>query len=157
MFRLQTRPAHYALLTSAYLLLTLPNLGAHTLWDMDEGVNAEAAREMLESENWITPYYNYQLRTAKPALLYWLQGLSFLAFGATEGAARLPAVLCGLGTVWTTYVLGRRMFSPSTGLLSGVILASCVEFCLISHAATPDPPLLLFLTLGFYLYWAGSE
>jgi 4-amino-4-deoxy-L-arabinose transferase-like glycosyltransferase len=157
MFRLQTRSAHYALLTAAYLLLTLPNLGAHTLWDMDEGVNAEAAREMLESGNWITPYYNYQLRTAKPVLLYWLQALSFLAFGVNEWAARFPAVVCGLGTVWTTYELGRRMFSPATGLLSAVILASCIEFCLISHAATPDPPLLLFLTLAFYCYWAGSE
>ena len=145
------------LLTAAYLLLTLPNLGAHTLWDMDEGVNAEAAREMLESGNWITPYYDYQLRTAKPVLLYWLQALSFLAFGVNEWAARFPAIVCGLGTVWTTYELGRRMFSPSTGLLSAVILASCVEFCLISHAATPDPPLLLFLTLAFGFYWAGSE
>jgi 4-amino-4-deoxy-L-arabinose transferase-like glycosyltransferase len=157
MFRFQTRPAHYALLTTAYLLLTLPNLGAHTLWDMDEGVNAEAAREMLESGNWITPYYNYQLRTAKPALLYWLQGLSFLAFGVNEWAARFPAVACGLGSVSVTYELGRRMFSPSTGLLSGLILGSCVEFCLISHAATPDPPLVFFLTLAFYLYWVGSE
>jgi 4-amino-4-deoxy-L-arabinose transferase-like glycosyltransferase len=157
MFRFQTRPAHYALLTAAYLLMTLPNLGAHTLWDMDEGVNAEAAREMLESGNWITPYYNYQLRTAKPALLYWLQALSFLTFGVNEWAARLPAVVCGLGTAGVTYELGRRMFSPSTGLLSGMILASCVEFCLISHAATPDPPLVFFLTLAFYLYWIGSE
>ena len=45
MFRLQSRPTHYALLAAAHLLMTLPNLGAHTLWDMDEGVNAEAARE----------------------------------------------------------------------------------------------------------------
>jgi 4-amino-4-deoxy-L-arabinose transferase-like glycosyltransferase len=157
MFRFQTRRAHYTLLIAAHLLLTLPNLGAHTLWDMDEGVNAEAAREMLESGNWITPTFNYELRTAKPALLYWLQASSFLVFGVNEWAARLPAVLCGLGTVLLTYELARRMFTASTGLLAGLVLASCVEFCLISHAATPDPPLLLFQTLVFFLYWAGSE
>ena len=157
MFRLQSRPAHYAILAVAHLLLTLPNIGGHTLWDMDEGVNAEAGREMLESGNWITPYYNYQIRTAKPALLYWLQAASFWAFGVTEFAARLPAVLCGLGSVWLTYELGRRMFSPATGLLAGLSLATCIEFCLISHAATPDPPLILFLSGVFYCYWAGSE
>jgi 4-amino-4-deoxy-L-arabinose transferase-like glycosyltransferase len=157
MLRLQSRPAHYAILAAAHLLLTLPNIGAHTLWDMDEGVNAEAGREMLESGNWITPYYNYEIRTAKPALLYWLQAASFWAFGVTEFAARLPAVICGLGSVWLTYELGRRMFSPSTGLLAGLILGTCVEFCLISHAATPDPPLILFLSAVFYCYWAGSE
>jgi 4-amino-4-deoxy-L-arabinose transferase-like glycosyltransferase len=157
MFRLNSRPAHYALLAAAHLLLTLPNLGAHSLWDMDEGVNAEAGREMLESGNWITPYYNYEIRTAKPALLYWLQALSFMGFGVNEWAARLPAVICGLGSVWLTYELGRRMFSASTGLLAGLVLASSIEFCLISHAATPDPPLVLFQMLVFYCYWAGSQ
>jgi 4-amino-4-deoxy-L-arabinose transferase-like glycosyltransferase len=157
MFRFQTRSAHYLLLTAAHLLLTLPNLGAHTFWDMDEGVNAEAAREMLESGNWITPTFNYELRTAKPALLYWLQAVSYMAFGVNEWAARLPAVLCGLGSVLVTYELGRRLFSPSTGLIAGLVLATCVEFCLISHAATPDPPLVFFQTLAFFLYWAGSE
>ena len=34
MFRFNSRAAHYALLTAAHLILTLPNLGAHTLWDM---------------------------------------------------------------------------------------------------------------------------
>ena len=31
------------------------------------------------------------------------------------------------------------------------MLASCIEFCLISHAATPDPPLVLFLTARLLL------
>ena len=157
MFRLQTRPAHYALLAAAHLLLTMPNLGAHTLWDMDEGVNAEAAREMIEFGNYITPYYNYEIRTAKPAMQYYLTVPFFRALGVNEFAARLPAVLCGLGTVLLTYELARRLFAPSTGLLAGLVLASCFEFCLISHAATPDPPLLLFTTLAFFLYWVGSE
>jgi 4-amino-4-deoxy-L-arabinose transferase-like glycosyltransferase len=157
MFRLQSRPAHYAVLALIQLALTLPNIGNHTLWDMDEGVNAEAGREMFESGNWITPYFNYEIRTAKPALLYWLEAASFSVFGVNEFAARLPAVLCGLGSVLFTYELGRRMFSPATGLLSGIALATCVEFCLISHAATPDPPLILFLSGVYFFYWAGSE
>lgn len=157
MFRSNSRSVHYVVLAAVHLLLTLPNLGAHTLWDMDEGVNAEAAREMRESGNHITPYYNYTLRSAKPALLYWLIQPSYELFGINEFGARLPAVLCGLGTVLLTYELARRLFSPSSGLMAGIALASCFEFCLISHACTPDPPLLLFTTLAFYLYWRGSE
>jgi 4-amino-4-deoxy-L-arabinose transferase-like glycosyltransferase len=157
MFRFASRPAHYVLLAAAHLLLTLPNLGAHTLWDMDEGVNAEAAREMIEFGNYITPHYNYQLRSAKPAFSYYLTVPFYRAFGVNEFAARLPAVLCGLGTVLATYELGRRLFAPTTGLIAGFALASCFQFCLISHAATPDPPLLFFTTLAFFLYWIGSE
>src|SRR6516164_2329627 len=106
------RCSHYILLLALAAGLSFPNLGGPSLWDMDEGVNAEAAREMLESGNWITPYFNYELRTAKPALLYWLQATSYQLFGVNEFAARLPAVLCGLGSVLFTYELARRMFAP---------------------------------------------
>jgi len=157
MFRLESRWSHYALLAAAHLLMTLPNLGTHSLWDMDEGINAEAAREMLESGNWITPYFNYELRTGKPALMYWFVCFSFQIFGINEFAARLPSVIFGLGTVSVTYELARKMFSRSTGLIAAFALASCFEFCLISHAATPDSPFVFFLTCSFYLYWIGSE
>src|SRR5262249_34296167 len=85
----------YALLAAVHGLLTLPNLGATSLWDMDEGVNAECAREMLEADTWVVPTFNWELRTAKPVFLYWVQRLSFEAFGVSEWSARLPAALFG--------------------------------------------------------------
>src|SRR5690349_3707522 len=63
---LDSRPAHYALLIAVVAALTLPNLGGPSLWDVDEGVNAEAAREMREADTWIIPTFNFELRTAKP-------------------------------------------------------------------------------------------
>jgi 4-amino-4-deoxy-L-arabinose transferase-like glycosyltransferase len=54
-FLFQTQTGHYLLLLAVTAALTLPNLGAHSLWDIDEGLNAEAAREMLVRGNWITP------------------------------------------------------------------------------------------------------
>lgn len=154
---LQHRLGHYAILLTATALLTLPNLGAHSLWDVDEGINAEAAREMMEAESYISPLFNFELRTAKPALLYWLQMISYSLFGVNEFAARLPSVLAAMLTVLLTYELGRRMFGPSAGLLGGLVLASAIEFCMLAHAATPDSTLLLFTVLTFYLFWIGSR
>jgi 4-amino-4-deoxy-L-arabinose transferase-like glycosyltransferase len=151
------RLAHYGILIVVTGLLTLPNLGAHSLWDMDEGVNAECTREMLESGTWVIPTFNWKLRTAKPVMLYWLQRPAFEAFGVSEWSARLPSVLLGLGTVLLTYELGRRMFGAATGLLGGIVLASAIQFCILSHAATPDAPLIFFTTLTFYLFWIGHE
>src|SRR5947209_19539919 len=107
------RLAHYALLLAVTALTTLPNLGATSLWDMDEGVNAECAREMMEAGTWVVPTFNWELRTAKPVLLYWVQRLSYETFGVGEWQARLPAVLFGFGTVQLTYELGRRMFDAA--------------------------------------------
>src|SRR3954470_4783916 len=90
-----SRLCHGLLLTVIWAALTLPSLGAASLWDIDEGLNAEAAREMFESGDWVVPTFNFKPRTAKPALLYWLQALSYQQFGVTEFAARLPSALAG--------------------------------------------------------------
>jgi 4-amino-4-deoxy-L-arabinose transferase-like glycosyltransferase len=156
MFRFfEHRLGHYCLLIAVSLLMTLPNLGAATLFDYDEGVNAEAAREMLEADNWLVPMFNFELRTAKPIMLYWLQMTSYRLFGVNEFAARFPSLLAGLFTVLFVYELGRRMFRPSTGLLAGLALSSAIYFCMMSRASTPDATLLCFTVLTFLCFWEG--
>ncbi len=154
---LHHRLVHHALLLCAMAILTLPNLGAHSLWDVDEGINAEAAREMMEADSYISPLFNFELRTAKPVFLYWLQILSYSLFGVNEFAARLPSVLAAMATVLLTYELARRIYGTATGLLAGVVLASAIEFCMLAHAATPDSTLLFFTVLTFYFFWVGSR
>lgn len=152
-----SRPLHWLLLLAAGGLLTFPNLGATALWDMDEGVNAGCGREMREAGTLIVPTFNWELRTAKPVLAYWLLRLSYDAFGVSEWAARLPSALCSLGTVLVTYELGRRLFGAAAGLLAGLAQASCVQHAVLAHAATTDAPLVLALTAAFALVWVGQE
>jgi 4-amino-4-deoxy-L-arabinose transferase-like glycosyltransferase len=151
------RITDYAILLAAAAALTLPHLGDSSLWDVDEGVNAEAAREMREAGTWVVPTFNYELRTAKPVMLYWLQRASYAAFGVSEWSARFPSVLASWLTILLTYELARRMFGRGTGLLAGIVLASAIEFCMLAHAATPDATLLLFTVLTFFLFWMGHE
>jgi 4-amino-4-deoxy-L-arabinose transferase-like glycosyltransferase len=151
------RVADYALLLIAAAALTLPNLGSPSLWDVDEGVNAEAAREMHEAGTWVIPTFNFELRTAKPVMLYWLQRASYAAWGVSEWSARLPSVLASWLTILLTYELARRMFGRGTGMLAAVVLGTAIEFCILAHAATPDATLLLFTVLAFYLFWIGHE
>jgi 4-amino-4-deoxy-L-arabinose transferase-like glycosyltransferase len=149
------RVGHYCLLAAVVVAVTQPNLGEPALFDVDEGVNAEAAREMREADTWVVPTFNYELRTAKPVLLYWLQRASYAALGVSERAARFPASILAIGTVLLVYELARRMFGPTTGFLSGVVLATAITFNLLSHAATPDAPLIFFTTLTLCLFWIG--
>ena len=156
MFRtLDHRAGHYALLLAVTVALGLPNLGVPSLWDIDEGHNAEAAREMLASGNWIVPTFNFQLRVDKPALLYWLQAAAYQVFGVNEFAARLPSALASLAAVLLTYELGRRLFGKRIGLLAGVILASTVLFCAAGHFANPDALLNACTLLTLFVFWTG--
>ena len=54
-------------------------------------VNAECTREMCEASTWVVPTFNWDLRTAKPILTYWIQRPAFELFGVSEWSARLPS------------------------------------------------------------------
>jgi len=151
--RLHHRAGHYLLLVGVWAALALPNLGAPSLWDIDEGHNAECAREMLDSGNWLVPTFNFQLRDHKPPLLYWLQIAAYQRFGVNEFAARLPSALAALAAIVLTYELGRLMFGVEAGLLAGYILSSAALFCAAGHFANPDS-LLNALNLGtVFFFW----
>ena len=154
MFRMpQSRFSHYVLLLTVTAALFLPGLGAPSLWDIDEGNNAEAAREMLELDNWIVPKFNFQLRVDKPALLYWLQIYCFQVFGVGEFAARLPSALAAMLTVLLVYELARRQFDAATGLLAGLVLASSLLFCGSAHFANPDALLNASTVASLFCFW----
>ena len=151
------RFGHHLVLLAVGSGLVFPFLGTPALWDDDEGVNAECAREMAETGTWIVPLFNWELRTAKPVLLYWLLRITYDTFGTNEFAARLPSALAYLGFILLTYELGRKLFDATTGLLAGVIVASTLELVKLGHAATPDSTLLFCLLLYIWAFWRGHE
>jgi 4-amino-4-deoxy-L-arabinose transferase-like glycosyltransferase len=151
--RLDHRAGHYLLLAAVWAACCLPRLGAPTLWDIDEGLNAEASREMLASGNFVVPTFNYQLRSAKPVLLYWLQAGCYRLLGVNEAAARLPSALAALLAIAATYELGRMMFGRRAALLAGAVLATTVGVLGAAHFANPDALLLAFTTWTLALYF----
>jgi 4-amino-4-deoxy-L-arabinose transferase-like glycosyltransferase len=151
--RLDHRAGHYLLLGVLWAIVCLPNLGGPSLWDVDEGNNAECFREMRASGNFIVPTFNYALREDKPALLYWCQIASAELFGVNETAARFPSALAALVAVLSLYEMGRLMFGARTALLAGVIMTTSVSFLGAAHFANPDALLLAFSTLFLTLFW----
>ncbi|MDR3580673.1 MAG: glycosyltransferase family 39 protein [Oryzomonas sp.] len=137
----------------------LQTLGRFSLLEPDEGRYAEIPREMLELGDYITPHLNYVKYFEKPPLLYWLNALSMKLFGLTEFAARFPTALCGVGTILFIYYLGRKLFGRTEGLVSALILGSCVGFMVQSRIVTTDVVLTFCLTvaLGSFLLAATYE
>ncbi|MBY0229285.1 MAG: glycosyltransferase family 39 protein [Gemmataceae bacterium] len=155
--KLDNLGGHLALLVLAWAVACLPNLGAPSLWDIDEGNNLECAREMWESGNWIVPTFNFRLRADKPALLYWLQMASFSLLGVNEFAGRFPSALAVLGTLLVCYGLGRRMLSPHAALIGALALAVSPGVVGAAHFANPDALLLFCVTSALALFWTEIE
>ncbi|MGI8555655.1 MAG: ArnT family glycosyltransferase [Pyrinomonadaceae bacterium] len=88
-----------------FFVLSIPLLGP------DEPRYAQVAREMLQRNDWITPTLGGFDWFEKPALLYWLQIVSYKLFGVSEFAARFGPALFGLGTIFSLWVLGKTIQS----------------------------------------------
>jgi 4-amino-4-deoxy-L-arabinose transferase-like glycosyltransferase len=135
------------------LLATLTffaGLGRGAITDSDEAFYAESAREMVQSGDWLTPYYNFEPRFQKPVLYYWLTAATYLVTGATEFGARLWAAMAGLGLVLVTAASGRRWYDETTGLLAGAIVATNFGYFSIARMALPDLSLTFCITLAIW-------
>ena len=131
-------------------------LGRQAITDSDEGFYAEAAREMVEGGDWLTPHFNYEDRWQKPILYYWLTAATFLVAGENEAAARLWSALAGLGLVILTWSAARTMMSRNeqAAWLAGAIVATCAGYFAMARLALPDLPLTFFITLTI---WAALQ
>jgi 4-amino-4-deoxy-L-arabinose transferase-like glycosyltransferase len=145
---------HLSILGLACFLTFFAGLGRAAISDSDEAFYAEAAREMIESGDWLTPCYNYEPRFQKPILYYWLAAGTFLVAGANEAAARFPSALAGLGLTLLTYACGRRWFTTRAGFVAGLVVATNFGYFFIGRLALPDLPLAFFITLSS---WSAIE
>jgi 4-amino-4-deoxy-L-arabinose transferase-like glycosyltransferase len=131
-------------------LTFIVGLGRPAITDSDEAFYAEAAREMQERDDWITPHYNGEVRFEKPILYYWLAaGAASLSLDA-ELAARLPSALAGLVLVLTTFVAARRWYDLPTAGLAGAITGTSFGYIAAGRQALPDLALACFITLAIY-------
>jgi 4-amino-4-deoxy-L-arabinose transferase-like glycosyltransferase len=131
-------------------------LGRGAITDSDEGFYAEAAREMVESGDWLTPHYNYEPRFQKPPLYYWLTATLYLVTGPNEVAARFWSAFAGIGLVLVTAACARRWFDDDTGLVAGAITATNFGYFAMARMALPDLPLAFFITLTIYAAFVAT-
>ncbi len=147
---------HVAVIVLVAGIVMFTNLGGARLWDRDEPRNAGCAREMIQRNDWVTPVFNGQLRTAKPVLLYWLMMSAYAVFGDNEFAARFWSAALAVGTVLATYVIGRRLFNARVALWGAIALATSLMFGVAGRAATPDSTLIFFTTLALMIFVLGA-
>ncbi|MDH4048549.1 MAG: glycosyltransferase family 39 protein [Gammaproteobacteria bacterium] len=151
-FLLQRSRYCIALLTAICAVVFFYGLGDLRLWDIDEGMHAVMARNMVITGDWVTPLFNGEPFFDKPAMYNWLTALSFSILGFTEFAARLPSALLGTGCVVLTYLAGKAVYGRAAGFLAGVMLATSLEFIIVSRMVIYEVPFTFFTTLSLYLF-----
>jgi 4-amino-4-deoxy-L-arabinose transferase-like glycosyltransferase len=135
-------------------------LSAYAILDMNEGLYAEVAREMLMNHHFIIPYLNNVPYLEKPPLFYWLLLSSYRIFGINDFAVRVvPSTLTALTCLSFLY-LGHAVKAPRTGWLASLILLSSLVFIMIGRTVFFDMLLTFCITItlfSFYLWYQENR
>ena len=147
-----------ALIVLAWAVIYLGSLFQPPLMDDADTVHAEAAREMVEHNDWVTLKINDGFRYLEKApLMYWCVAGSFKLFGVHEWSARLPIALGVLALLLVVYRIGRRFYGDEGGLYAALALATGFGPFIFTRILIPDMLVGLWLALGFDLFLTTLE
>src|SRR5437667_9464911 len=113
------RHALFIILIALATLLHVATIGTGDLYSQTEGQYAGAAREMVETHQWLLPTNDGMPRLQKPPLLYWLIIVSFKLFGINVAAARLPSALAVVASVVLIFPIGEELTDYSRVCVAG--------------------------------------
>lgn len=139
-------------LAAIFFVACLLLINSLTVYQGDERYYTDAAIRMIQSRDYLTPYYDDgEPRFLKPILSYWPLVASFQLFGINLPASRVPSMIAGCFVVWLTYQLAQVLFRhDGIAVLAAAVLASNANFLHASLRARPDIYLCLFVAVSLY-------
>src|SRR5271157_6634444 len=119
-----------------------------SLMDDVDSVQAQIARNMLQSGDWVTARLDGVAYLEKSPLKYWMIAVSYMVFGVHDWAARIPIALSTVLLCWVTAQFGAWAFGRRAGMYAGLALATSVGLFLFTRILIPDVILTLAITVA---------
>ncbi len=129
--------------------------------DTTEPRYAEIARLMVETGDWITPWFEPDVPFwGKPPLSFWLQAISIHTFGLSEFSIRLPAWLATVMTIGLTWRFAKEVCDTESAKWSALVLSSMALSYVSAGTVMTDTFLVFGTTLSlvsFYIVISGGS
>ncbi len=123
-----------------------------SLMDDVDAVQAQIARNMLDSGDWVTARLDGVAYLEKSPVKYWLIATCFKIFGVSDWVARLPMALVSVLLCWLTARIGAWAFSELAGLCAGLVLSTCIGLFLFTRILIPDVILTFTIALSMWAF-----
>jgi 4-amino-4-deoxy-L-arabinose transferase-like glycosyltransferase len=121
-----------------------------SLMDDVDAVQAQIARNMLQSGDWVTARLDGIAYLEKSPLKYWMIAVAYMVFGVHDWAARIPIALSTVLLCWVTARFGAWAFGRRAGMYAGLALATSVGLFLFTRILIPDVILTLAITVALW-------
>jgi 4-amino-4-deoxy-L-arabinose transferase-like glycosyltransferase len=123
-----------------------------SLMDDVDAVQAQIARNMLTSGDWVTARLDGIAYLEKAPLIYWLMAICYRIFGVHDWSARIPVVFAAMALAWLTAAFGTWAFGRRAGLYAGLSIATCVGLFLFTRIQIPDVMLAADIALTMWAF-----
>jgi 4-amino-4-deoxy-L-arabinose transferase-like glycosyltransferase len=144
-------------LLGIWCITCLWNLWVPGIFDLDEGLYSQAAREMLITGDWVTPRVNRTPFYEKPPLAYWVSAGGQALFGQNPFGVRIGNAAAVLIACLLVFAWGRRRLGETTSwAAAAVLLVSPLVFA-EARILTMDALLMLCVTAAVILAWEGTH
>jgi 4-amino-4-deoxy-L-arabinose transferase-like glycosyltransferase len=127
-------------------------LSPPSLMDDVDAVQAQIARNMLTSGDWVTARLDGVVYLEKSPLIYWLIAISYKIFGAFDWAARIPVALACVALAWLTAAFGTWAFGKRAGLYAGLAVSTSIGLFLFTRILIPDVMLTATIALSMWAF-----
>jgi 4-amino-4-deoxy-L-arabinose transferase-like glycosyltransferase len=128
-----------------------------SLMDDSDAVEAQIARTMLTTHDWVTARLDGVIYLEKTPMSWWLTDISYKFFGFKDWAARIPVALTAIGLAWLTGAFARWAFGWPSGFCAGLVMATCVGLWLFTRILIPDVMLTFVITLALWSFLRALE
>jgi 4-amino-4-deoxy-L-arabinose transferase-like glycosyltransferase len=133
------------------------HLGGYPLLDADEGRNAEIARGMAESNDYLMPRINGLPYVDKPVVFFAIEALFMELLGPTEVAARLPALLFTLATAAVVFLFARRLWGGASPWVAAIVFLAMPFTVIFARVVIFDSTLTFFVVSGLVAFYLAVE
>jgi 4-amino-4-deoxy-L-arabinose transferase-like glycosyltransferase len=124
--------------------------GLREPWPADEPRFVLVAKQMVESGNYLFPHRGIELYADKPPIYFWILSACYFLIGSWRWSFLLPSLIAGMGTLYLSFDLARRLWNPRAALWAAAAILFCFQFVYQFKRAQIDPTLVLFTTIALY-------
>ncbi len=117
-----------------------------------DAVQAQIARNMLTSGDWVTARLDGIAYLEKAPLIYWMIAVCYRIFGVSDWAARIPVALSTMALSWLTAAFGIWAFGKRAGFCAGLCISTCVGLFLFTRIQIPDVMLTAAVALALWAF-----
>jgi 4-amino-4-deoxy-L-arabinose transferase-like glycosyltransferase len=123
-----------------------------SLMDDVDAVQAQIARNMLTSGDWVTARLDGVVYLEKAPLIYWAMAAGYAILGVHDWVARIPIALSAISLCWLTAAFGAWAFGKRAGFYAGLCMATCIGLFLFTRILIPDVILTFTVALGMWAF-----